>query len=498
MGNRYVIFLCFIIGIVRIQAQALFDFSGIKEINVNNIGAITENNQVKGYYLFYLLDKIDERNNLYALDILDVNLKRTHSIEMKKPIGARLMSSAYNSESFYFSFFSKQEKIMEYVTYNKNGTYIASYKRDLGKWETHVLSFSANNKGEFAAIPNGGFIALGFRKDKKFQRKVEMIDNNGAIKWAVTSGNVLKKAIESSTLLYADERVTVVEMLTRKKLLSSKIVKDEIIFYKTSDGSEQVKIDVNEAKHILDIDGVTYDDATGSYYLYGQYDYLKGVFILELDVMGKIKQEKYYSWTDKVFKSVIREDYITQFTQRREVIHSLIKTSECFFLITEQVIPYSNVTTVYNPRPEKGEIYTGLSLYDMMAFELDTHLNLKKSFVFYKEKTDAFISFTAHLDRLVEMAKNAKAFDCVFIAVSADKKIFNIAYVNFDKQKKQTNFNVGNISYTREGELKCDKITIKTKPNVFFVLPSKPGYIAIFEYFESTKKASIRLEKLNI
>ena len=92
-------------------------------------------------------------------------------------------------------------------------------------------------------------------------------------------------------------------------------------------------------------------------------------------------------------------------------------------------------------------------------------------------------------------------YDYSYTAVSSDKKQFNTAYVNYDKSIKKSEGSksvIGTISYTKDQKIVTDKIILKTKPTIFWVLQAKPGYVAIFEYFKKEKKATLRLEKLNI
>ena len=84
--------------------QLNYDITGIKRIYANDLRAIIENNEVKGYYAFYFLDKANKKENLYNLAILDNTLKQTYSVELKKGRNLRLLESAYNGDHFCFSF----------------------------------------------------------------------------------------------------------------------------------------------------------------------------------------------------------------------------------------------------------------------------------------------------------------------------------------------------------------------------------------------------------
>ena len=54
-----------------LKSQEVFDITGVKRISANDLRAIIENNEVKGYYAFYALDKASGSEYLYNLAILD-------------------------------------------------------------------------------------------------------------------------------------------------------------------------------------------------------------------------------------------------------------------------------------------------------------------------------------------------------------------------------------------------------------------------------------------
>ena len=102
--------------------------TGVKKISVKNIGTITENSEVKGYYFFFLKDKASKGMSNYSLNLFNNNLDATHTIEITKPSNSILLEAAYNGDRFCFSFLNQKLKMLELQLYDLNG-------KDAGKYE---------------------------------------------------------------------------------------------------------------------------------------------------------------------------------------------------------------------------------------------------------------------------------------------------------------------------------------------------------------------------
>ena len=118
----FIVFLAFNAGAQNVN------YTGIKRVYLQGIKAFTENNEVKGYSCFYFLDKANRKENLYALNILDENLKQTHYVELTKSKDLRLLESSYNGERFCYSFLNSSKKTIEYILFDKEGKEAGDYK----------------------------------------------------------------------------------------------------------------------------------------------------------------------------------------------------------------------------------------------------------------------------------------------------------------------------------------------------------------------------------
>jgi len=87
------------------------------------------------------------------------------------------------------------------------------------------------------------------------------------------------------------------------------------------------------------------------------------------------------------------------------------------------------------------------------------------------------------------------AYDYEFTQKTADVDRFTIGYIDFERKPEKRSI-FGAITYF-EGKLSQDKIDLKSDASSLRVLPAKPGYLAIIEYFKKEKKLEYRLEPIN-
>ncbi len=137
----------------------------------------------------------------------------------------------------------------------------------------------------------------------------------------------------------------------------------------------------------------------------------------------------------------------------------------------------------------------------MMVYEFDKDLKINTVHQFEKDKTNVQLPEGLGVNGSTTIGYYLRAtgqFDYAYMSVSSDKKTFNAAYVNYDRDKEEGNkFVVGNIIYN-QSKLTRDKVDLSSKASQFWVRPAKPGYVCIFEYFRKEKRLNIRMEKLNM
>lgn len=513
--------------IMSVKAQN-YDITGVKRIHPLSLRSLIEQDEVKGYYAFYQLDKASKKEALYNLSILDNNLKQTYSVELKKSDKLALLESSYNGAGFCLSFVDMREKVLEYQMLDKTGKTVGSYTLEISKNEAQAYqgalaaeeSFYA---GGMLAIKNKGFLRMGYEKKSGMRVELEMIDNTGKLKWSINSGvGEDEKSYESAEGLYADDKTIVTAFTTRGKKMSTKGMENFLKFVDVDSGKELFNYKQNDGQYLVQNFGVSYDQNSNSFFVYGQYfgkednilkDDSKGMFIQEVGRDGKLKSESYTPWAPEINGLIVKKLKGDLEKNMKTFIHKVVRTADGkVFAITEHYRKAVNggamaaraglavlggltgVNTSSNVSAVKVE------LYNMVVFEFDNALKIKDVHIVEKEKTNVSLvqgMGTIDANKLGFFLQMWGDFDYAFTTVTPDRTQFNSAYVNYDKDKEAgSKYTVGNITY-KDNNVKVDRIKLTGKPTFFRVLPTKPGYIAIYEYFKKEKKAVLRLEKLN-
>ena len=510
----FIVFLAFNAGAQNVN------YTGIKRVYLQGIKAFTENNEVKGYSCFYFLDKANRKENLYALNILDENLKQTHYVELTKSKDLRLLESSYNGERFCYSFLNSSKKTIEYILFDKEGKEAGDYKIEkLNKTEISYIERAVQSEdnafsGGLASIPGKGFIRYGWEKENGIRMELEMFDNSGQKVWSATSGSTAKKSYEAAYPYYSDDKVIASLFITREGYLSQKF-EHFLTFHDAGTGKELFRLGKTSGKYIVWPNGVSYDENSNLYYVYGEYfkagdnplkDKSIGLYFQAVDITGKVQQEGFNSWIGDIGRVVSVSDK-GKFADNMSIcIQKIVRTADGkTFAIGEQFKRTASAlgiaSTILNGGGG-GSSVTKIDLHDMMVFEFDKNFRIIKSTTFQKDKTSIELpwGFDFYGNSFVAYAlKSWGRFDYEFTTISSDKKTFSSAYVNYDKDKEEGNsFLIGDIAYTKEGKLAFDKIKLKDKPTMFAALPAKPGYMAVFKYFKKTKEIDFTLEKMNL
>jgi hypothetical protein len=90
-------------------------------------------------------------------------------------------------------------------------------------------------------------------------------------------------------------------------------------------------------------------------------------------------------------------------------------------------------------------------------------------------------------------------FDYQFLQQSKDGNKFNVAYINYDREKGEKDKTiVGNIFMAEDGTLNFDKVDITGSKNTrYLVYPAVAGSVMVAQYDRKQKKLEFKLVKLN-
>ena len=115
-----------------INAQKL-SLENVYKISLRSFDAIKEGTEVKGYYVFYVSNKIDKKTNEYTLQITDNNLVKLKDIKFQDSKNVAILESSFNGTDLIFMFYNNDTRMLEYQVYGADGNKKYTYSRELSK-----------------------------------------------------------------------------------------------------------------------------------------------------------------------------------------------------------------------------------------------------------------------------------------------------------------------------------------------------------------------------
>jgi hypothetical protein len=489
---------CLSAGLLKAQNLTKND---VGSVSIRNSGAIIQNDQVKGYYYFYNLEKSDRKNNNYLISITDENLREINAVNITRPNTYLLIDAVFNGATFAFLFYDMREKSLELLGYDRQLKPLGKVVKQLeNKFENAAYAFIAQGneptQAFLIAVPNKGFLYYGIKNESKAEYEIVFYDNNLKKKWA-TYAEKDDFDFENAGEAFQDGDYVGSAIMKRPGMLSMDIT-FQLLVQNVNDGKVVFRAPMASSKYNLALAEVFFDAAKQQFLVFGEYfdkdvKVMKaeslGFIALTLDMNGKIISEKVNPWAS--VKKLVESKDMAKFEETDILFHDFIRTSDGeVFAVGEQY----KKTGGY---PMSIKINT----YNMVIFQFDRDFAIKKVNVFEKDKNvftlpKGLIMTSSKI--LSFIAKAYGGFDYVFTQKFPDKGTFVVNYINYDREKGQKGKNVlGSIVYTPEKVFTVDNITLSRQSSKFFVYRAKPGYIMVSEYFEKDKKLTSRLEKIN-
>jgi hypothetical protein len=526
MKTKIILTAVFALIMLQLSAQN-FTKTGIAKIRLKNSGSIVQDNQVKGYYFFYNLEKKDKKNNNYMLSVYDENLREINSINIVKPVNYALVDGAFNGDYFAFMFYDVKKKTAEFVSYDKTLKQAGTSSR-LIKNVSLATTFANMARGADATQPylepvsGKGFFYYGMKDVNKLVYEVEFYDNMMRKVWSEKASDKGPNVQLASEAFQSREFIGT--LIVKKKTLQSKDVDVELLVQKIDNGQVQFRAPMATSKYSVSFSDVYYDSVKSNFVVFGEYydkddKELKaqslGFIYLTLDMNGKIVGEKVNSWATEISRvTPMNEKGKVEGSNTNILIHDIIRTNDGqIFVIGEQ---YKKVASGGGIALQALSIAAGaatgtyagsnastsqLNVYNMVIFQFNADYTINKMHIFEKDKNEVLLPAGATYTSSKLLSYYAKAiggFDYSFSQLSSDRSTFSVSYINYDRQKGEKAKNVlGSVVYTPEKVFSVDKLALNRKSTEYFVYKAKEGYVLITEYFKKEKKIETRLEKIN-
>ena len=487
----------------------------------SGISPIYAGNEVKGYLLYARTDKANRKNDNYRLDFYDQDLTKVSNITIQKPAGKYfLLQNSFNGTAFGLYFYNQKDKSLEIETYDTSLKKLGSKViGDLSKADNMVIMQRLQNgdNGDnmlgslnLQPVADKGFVRNSFDGMMK-SYALQMYDNNLNPKWWLAS-NPKSKFYEYIIINEVNDKYLVGTIMRRDGLMSRKME------------SYMVAIDVNTGKKVLDqpvesskteqlgLSSFTFDAAKREFVAVGEYykpddkpfvQKSQGFYIKRFTEAGKLIGVKPYSWQKEVKAALPAEAKVSLEEGYVNFTHSIVKGADGkMYIVGEQYkIAGKGLDVVLAVARMGGGGARGL-IGNLMIFELSPEYSLTSIKCFPKDVSKVPLPGGAGMvsnNMLGYVLKMQGGFDYQFLQRNNANSLFNLVYINYDKEKGEaTKKIIGNISFGETGQFTIDKIDGTSSATSSYVYPAKPGYVMMVDYLKKQSQLGMKLVKLNI
>ncbi|RBL92509.1 DUF6770 family protein [Chitinophaga flava] len=507
------------LGAHSLSAQAKLSVDKVYSAYLRSSGAITDKDQIKGYYYLYQSDKIDRKTNEYTLQILDENLNKGKDIKFEDTKRLSLLESSFNGNTLAFLFKNGEDRTLEMKIYDLDGKLKYTYTRPYTKktdalmkqYET-LHTDEGMNQNVFELGSKGFVSVMPLRDGRDVTYEVDVYSSDKKKMWTYTPEDD-KERFAQAEFLMATDSLIFLEVTKKNRKMSG------------SGTAHLVCINHETKKKVFDLDDEN-DDVTfvpssilpakgnGKFIVMGSYfdkeanilkDFSKGLAIYELDASGKVLNKTYNSWNKEI------AHYLPTNSKGKIdkigflYVHKLIQTPDGkIFVVGEGYKRQADgvgialtALSVMGRRPGNAGV-TKIVITDLVIMEFDKSFKLKGASIYEKRDNTAALGEVADYNSqhaLAMLIKMQGYFDYEFTTGNPDDNNFVVCYSDWEKTADYKGKTFNSIRYNGTKFTK-DKIELKSKASRMQVLPAKSGSVMIMEYFKKDKRLDFRIEKL--
>ena len=511
---KKLLLLSFMFCTIMVQAQTVLENVG--KIKVLPTQPIKEGNEVKGYYVFYISDKIDKKTNEYTLKIYDNNLKELKDIKFQDSKDIAILESSFNGTDLIFLFYNEKERTFDYQVYGADGKKKSfSYNRELSKKEKVYLEQTyfayADDEQTYKGlypIDGKGFISnMPSREDKDYTFQIDYFSTEKRKQWTWIPTEGAKKF--SGDFLGAVNGVAYIEVMKFTSMTDQK--PDSYIVGLDLETGKQLFENKTDGKYRFYPASLS-ETSSGQAIIYGEYfdataniskDKSLGFAFWSIDSKGKITNEKYISWAGDMgrFINVSSKGKIEDFGYM--YVHNLLQTSDgSIYAIGEgyqKVVSGLGVAAKLLMR-NSGMSAMKIRVTDMILIKFDKDYNVKDVKIYEKNNNSIEMQSGAEFVSVSLLGKMVKyyygGFDYSYTQNSKDGSSFSVCYTDYVKGKDYKGGTFNSISYN-DGKITTDKIQTKSDASRSWIVQGKQGQVLVVDYYKKAKKIEMHFEKLN-
>ena len=116
--------------------------SNVNAFEMRNAGSIMDkNNDVDGYYFYYLVDKLKKGEREFAIQIMDKNLNEVATKTYVDNKNTFLMKSSFNNQAMMFAMANYKTKEINLLTFDKQANAGKTYNIPLESKEIRYIEY---------------------------------------------------------------------------------------------------------------------------------------------------------------------------------------------------------------------------------------------------------------------------------------------------------------------------------------------------------------------
>ena len=513
---KKLLLLTFVLCAVLAQAQTT-SLENVGKIKFLPTHAIKEGSEVKGYYVFYISDKVDRKTNEYTLKIYDNNLKELKDIRFQDSKDVSILESSFNGTDLIFLLYNDEERTFDYQVYGADGKKKSfSYRRDLTKKEKRYLEATylsmvdeddQTYKGLYPVDGKGFISNMPSREDKDYTFQIDYFSTEKRKQWTWTPTEGAKKF--AGDYLGEANGMVYLEVLKFGSITDQK--PDSYLVGLDLETGRQVFENKTDGKFRFYPASLSQSNS-GQAYIYGEYfdptanifkDKSLGFAFWGIDGKGKITSEKYLSWAGDMGKyvNVSSKGKIEDFGYM--FVHDILQTADgSVYAIGEgyqKVVSGLGVAAKLLMR-NSGISAMKIRVTDMILIKFDKDFNVKDVKIYEKNNNSIEMQSGAELVSASYLGKMVKyyygGFDYAYTQNNKDATAFSVCYSDYVRGKDYKGSTFNSISFN-EGTITTDKIQTKSDATRSWVVQGKQGQVLVVDYYKKGKKLEMHFEKLN-
>jgi hypothetical protein len=500
-----------LLGFAHFGSSQNTQFSGIVKYSSKGSGVIEENNDISGYYFFYKTDKVDRKNNMYRLDVVDKNLNNAGSKDFVDSKNLLLLDAVYNGKAMLFKFADVKTKELIFRYIDNKGIQFKEERTVIESKSDLMMFYYEDTYSPYKnlySIKDKGFVTYGTKDYKKDGYYIKYMSSNKDSKgWTYVSEEDAEQ-FQTSVYFGCNDNVLISLVSKRKKYLS-RDVDMFLVGHDVNSGKKmfETKVENNEFEYLPTNSFV--DKNTNQTYIFGTYfkkgdniikDNSLGFFTAKITNNGIVSGYKYISWEVDMKKYLPVNDKGKVDGLGYLFVHDIVRDSKGNVLIVTESYKKAVSGVGIAAAALNGGSGPAINFVtnDMVVLELDKTFGLVDAKVVDKSKNRYLMPEGSAFWDVQTMAyymKSMGAFDYRYTTSNADNSNINIAYVDYNKKEMKGSY-LGVISY-KDSKMSVDKVSLEVKKAEVDYMPAKVGFVAITEYRKKEKTLDVRMEKLN-